>query len=75
MTLEEALWQDPGRCGGAACFRNTRVMVAILFDYLEGDGLDAFYEGYPDVRPEQVQAVLRASRAAFDDRFGQRQVA
>ena len=58
MTLEEALWQDPERCSGAICFRDTRVPIAILFDYLEADGVSSFLENYPNVRFEQIQSVL-----------------
>ena len=62
MTFEEAVWQDPGRMSGALCFRNTRIPVSILFDYLESGRLDEFYKGYPDVTREQVHAILQASR-------------
>lgn len=58
MTLDEALWQDPDRLSGAICFRDTRVPLAIFFDYLEADGTSSFLDNYPNVRFEQVRAVL-----------------
>lgn len=47
---------------GAVCFRNTRIPVSILFDYLENGSLREFFEGYPDVSLDQVHAVLEASQ-------------
>lgn len=67
MRLEDALWQDPERVSGAVCFRGTRIPVSVLFDYLVADGLEEFYVGYPDVQPEQVQAVLAASLAQVEN--------
>lgn len=64
MTLDEALWQDPDRVSGAICFRDTRVPLAILFDYLEADGVPCFLENYPNVRMEQVRAVLDDAHAS-----------
>lgn len=70
MTLDEALWQDPARCSGAVCFRNTRIMVSILFDNLNHPGgYELFLENYPDVTPDMVQAVLDYAETAIDRRF------
>ena len=38
MTLEEAVWIDPGRMSGTPCFRGTRLPVQQLFDWL-ADGV------------------------------------
>jgi uncharacterized protein (DUF433 family) len=62
MKIEEALWQDCDRLSGAVCFRGTRVPVSILFEYLEAGRLDEFFLGYPNVRNDQVKAVLDASQ-------------
>ena len=67
MRLEDALWQDPERMSGAVCFRDTRIPVSVLFDYLVGDGLEEFYAGYPDVRPEQVKSVLDTSLTRVEE--------
>ena len=37
MTLEQAVWVDPGRMSGAPCFRGSRVPVQQLFDWLADD--------------------------------------
>ncbi len=75
MTLEEALWQDPGRMSGAICFRRTRVPVKTLFDHLLFDDLEGFREGFPDVSEEQIQAVIEASNEAVESMFTQRRAA
>ena len=58
MKVEDALWQDSDRLSGAVCFRGTRVPVSILFEYLEVDRLDDFFRGYPNVKQDQVEALL-----------------
>jgi uncharacterized protein (DUF433 family) len=62
MNISEALWQDANRMSGAVCFRDTRIPVSILFDYIEKGQLAEFLRGYPDVSQEQVHAVLEASQ-------------
>lgn len=57
--LREVVWKDPGRVGGALCFRGTRVSVQTLADYLKaGDSLEYFLEGFPTVEREQAQGFL-----------------
>jgi uncharacterized protein (DUF433 family) len=56
------VWTDPERMGGQACFRESRVPIRILFDYLQqGYTLDEFLEHFPPVTREQVEGVLRLS--------------
>ena len=64
MSLEEAVWVDPGRMSGTPCFRGTRVPVEQLFGWL-GDGvqLDAFLEEF-QVDPRAAEAVLREGCSA-----------
>jgi len=69
MYITEALWQDSDRVSGAVCFRNTRIPLSILFDYLEQGDLAEFYRGYPDVSQEQVHAVLEASKELLAERL------
>ena len=38
MTVDEAVWVDPGRMSGAPCFRGSRLPVQQLFDWL-ADGV------------------------------------
>ena len=38
MTLEQAVWVDPGRMSGVPCFRGSRLPVQQLFDWL-ADGV------------------------------------
>jgi uncharacterized protein (DUF433 family) len=57
--LESAIWTDPQRMGGAPCFRNTRVPIQSLIDFLEGgETVDEFLVLYPAVSREQLVTVL-----------------
>ena len=57
--VEKAVWSHPGRMSGAPCFRNTRVPVQSLIDFLEtGETVDDFLALYPSITREQVTAVL-----------------
>lgn len=52
MTLEEAVWVDPGRMSGAPCFRGSRLPVQQLFDWLaDGVSLDEFIEDFASTEP------------------------
>ena len=56
------VWVDPERMGGTPCFRETRVPVSTLFDYLEGrDDLGAFLGHFPTVKREQALAAVKAA--------------
>lgn len=69
MTISEAVWQDPGRVSGAVCFRDTRLPVHVLFDYLKaGQPISDFLDDYPGPTIEQVEAVLDACQRLIDDR-------
>ena len=51
---------NPGRMSGVPCFKDTRVPVQTLFDYLSaGDTLDEFLDGFPNVLREQAVRVLK----------------
>ena len=59
------VWTDPERMSGEPCFRDSRVPITALFDYLEaGDTIADFLDDFPPVTREQVEAVLRLSAAA-----------
>jgi uncharacterized protein (DUF433 family) len=54
------IWTDPERMGGQACFRNSRVPIRILFEYLQrGFPLDEFLDCFPPVTREQAEAIIR----------------
>ena len=70
MSLEEAVWVDVGRVGGAPCFRGTRVPVQVLWDHVHGDStLTEFLGGFPTVSPEQAWAVLHHAEEALAARL------
>ena len=54
---------------GAVCFRNMRVPGEFVFDFLANGTMDDFYEGYPNVKPEQVRAVVEASKELIEGAF------
>ncbi|MCC6419811.1 MAG: DUF433 domain-containing protein [Gemmataceae bacterium] len=58
----ELVWVDPGRMSGTPCFRDSRVPVQYIFDYLEaGDSLDLFLDEFPTVSRERALGVLRVA--------------
>jgi uncharacterized protein (DUF433 family) len=53
--LHEVIWVDAKRVSGAPCFRDTRVPVQNLLDYIEGGStIDEFLKDFPSVTREQV---------------------
>ena len=57
--LEDAVWVSAERISGTPCFRDTRVPVQSLIDFLEGgETLDQFLALYPGVTRERAVAVL-----------------
>ena len=57
--LEKVVSLDPEKMGGAICFVGTRIPISIFFDNLRaGVSLDSFFENYPDISRQQVEAVL-----------------
>lgn len=49
--------------GGAPVFKNTRVPVQTLLDYLEqGDSIDVFLQDFPTVSREQVVHLLEEAK-------------
>ena len=63
MTLEQAVWVDPGRMSGAPCFRGSRLPVQQLFDWLaDGVPLDEFINDFRIDRAA-AEVVLRTAGA------------
>ena len=55
---------SPDILGGTPVFSGTRVPVQTLIEYLEGgESIDAFLEGFPTVKREQVIAFLEQAKA------------
>jgi uncharacterized protein (DUF433 family) len=62
--LDEVLWVNPQRMSGAPCFRDTRVPVQSLIDFLEGaETIDQFVQLYPSITRQQVLTVLDFANA------------
>ncbi|MDP3092771.1 MAG: DUF433 domain-containing protein [Nitrospira sp.] len=54
----------PDILGGTPVFRDTRVPVQTLIEYLEGgQTIDEFLDGFPTVTREQVIAFLEEAKA------------
>lgn len=61
--MQEAITRDPEVMHGTPVFRDTRVPVQTMFDYLEnGESLDEFLEGFPSVSRELAVQVLEESK-------------
>jgi len=57
------LTRDPEVMSGALCFKETRVLVQTLFDYLKSSSpLDEFLENFPTVSREAAVAVLEVAK-------------
>lgn len=65
----QAIARDPEIMHGTPVFRDTRVPVHTLFDYLEGgDTLEDFLTGFPTVsRDLALQALHEAKRLLVGD--------
>ncbi|HVU62865.1 MAG TPA: DUF433 domain-containing protein [Phycisphaerales bacterium] len=61
---------DTERLGGEPVFRNTRVPIRVLFEYLEGGhSLDEFMDDFQGVTRRQIAAVLRLSAQTVEGRI------
>ena len=58
---------DENILSGTPVFNGTRVPVSILFDYLEDDQIEDFFENYPTVSKEQAAQVIRLVGKLFND--------
>ena len=57
--LNEYVTVSPDILGGTPVFKNTRVPIKILFDYLQGgDTIQEFLDNYPTVEKTFAQKVL-----------------
>ncbi|NJN50336.1 MAG: DUF433 domain-containing protein [Polaribacter sp.] len=53
---------------GTPVFKNTRVPVKILFDYLQaGDNLNEFLENYPTVKKSVAKKIIELSASSIID--------
>lgn len=63
MNIKDLIEVDPEKMSGAAVFRDTRVPINHLFDYLKaGDSLEVFLTDFPTVKREQALGVLELMR-------------
>lgn len=66
MAMPSLIMVDPEVLGGIPVFKDTRVPVATLFDYLEDDySLEEFLECFPTVSREVATRVLEQSKEAL----------
>lgn len=64
MKLESVVVVDPEILGGTPCFRETRVPVESLIDYLAaGHTLDEFLDNFPSVSREAAIGALEEAKA------------
>lgn len=66
MTSNDLITIDPEILGDTPVFKNTRVPVKALFEYLENDySLEQFLECFPSVTRELACQVLERSEQAL----------
>lgn len=66
MKRADLITVDPEILGGTPVFKNTRVPVRSLFEYLEGNyTLDEFHECFPTVSREKALQILEHSESAL----------
>ena len=60
LTIDKLITCDAEIMSGTPVFKNTRVPIKNLIDYLEtGESLDDFLEDFPSVSREQVVQTLK----------------
>jgi uncharacterized protein (DUF433 family) len=64
---------DPEILGGTPVFRGTRVPIQVLFDVIQYDSLEEFFEGYPHISREMVDEVFEIVRKKFIVKQGKQQ--
>ena len=63
QTIEGLITCDPEIMSGTPVFKNTRVPIKNLIDYLEiGESLDEFLEDFPSVNREQAIQTLELAK-------------
>lgn len=72
MNLKNALNKyvsvSPDVLGGTPVFKNTRVPIKILFDYLQGgDNIQEFLDNYPTVKKSFARKVLELLSVYFTE--------
>jgi len=66
IDMESVIVRDSAIMSGAPTFRGTRVLVRILFEYLEaGHDLERFLEGFPTVSREQALQALEEAKESL----------
>lgn len=61
MLLKDIINVDEEILHGIPVFKNTRVALQTLFDYLEESSLEEFLEGFPSVTREQAEKVIETT--------------
>lgn len=57
--LDNYISTSPDILGGTPVFKNTRVPIKILFDYLQGgENIKEFLSNYPTVKQSYVKNIL-----------------
>jgi uncharacterized protein (DUF433 family) len=59
MKIAYRIEADPGKCGGKACIRSTRIRVLDVLELLaSGASIDEILEDYPTLEREDFAAAL-----------------
>jgi uncharacterized protein (DUF433 family) len=56
--IRDLVWIDPDRMEGEPCIHGTRIPIKLIWDCIEGEGLEEFFIGFPQVPRERVIGIL-----------------
>jgi uncharacterized protein (DUF433 family) len=58
---------DPRVCNGRPVVKGTRIPISVILEQIaEGDSWEKILSGYPELKREDLQAVLFYAREAID---------
>ena len=67
--IEKYISVNPKVCHGKPCFKNSRIMVYLVLDMLEGGAsFKEIHEGYPTLTATHVRAALHYAARVLEER-------
>ena len=67
MAKLERIELDPRVCNGKPVIKGTRIPVTVILDQIaEGESWQAILSGYPELKREDIQAVIEYAKAFLE---------
>ena len=68
MIIEERIEIDPDICHGKPRIKGTRIMISIIFEWLEaGKTFNEIINAFPSLTKEDIAATIRFARKLAED--------